>query len=160
VASVPVGGQADGLTVDKDGRHVYVAGSTGVKTVDTTTNTVTATVGLRNDPSGVALTPDGATAVVITASDHRAVGIDLSTGQPTWTVPVGERPDSLVITPDGQQALIASDVGGVTIINLTTHQAGNLPVGDSAQDITLSPDGAFGFAVTQAGIVRFDREPA
>jgi DNA-binding beta-propeller fold protein YncE len=92
VATVPIGGTASGLAISKDGAHVYLAGSSGVKTVDTATHTVLATIGLRNNPSAVALTPDDNTAVVITSSDNRLVGIDLITGQPTWTVPSGNDP--------------------------------------------------------------------
>jgi YVTN family beta-propeller protein len=158
VASVPLGGQAKGLAVSKDGRQVFVAGSTGLKIVDTAAHTVAATVGLRNDASGIALTPDGKTAVAITSSNNSAVGIDLGSGAIQWTVPVGERPDSLVVTPDGQQALVASDSGGVTVIDLTTRKTSDLPVGNSAQDITLSPNGTFGFVVTFSNIVRFERE--
>ena len=158
VASVPLGGQAKGIAVGKDGRQVFVAGSTGLKVVDTASHTVVATVGLRNDASGIALTPDGKTAVAITSSNNSAVGIDLASGAIQWTVPVGERPDSLVVTPDGQQALVASDGGGVTVIDLGTRKTSDLPVGNSAQDITLSPNGSFGFVVTFSNVVRFERE--
>jgi YVTN family beta-propeller protein len=89
VATVPIGGTASGLAISNDGAHVYLAGSSGVKTVDTATHTVLATIGLPNNPSAVALTPDDKTAVVITSSDDRLVGIDLATGQPIWTVPIG-----------------------------------------------------------------------
>jgi len=159
VASVPLGGVAEGITVGKDGRQVYVAGSAGLKTIDTASNTVVRTVGIRNNASSIALTPDGKTAVVITSGNSSVVGIDLVAGQANWTVPVGKRPDSLVVTPDGQQALVASNEGGVTVIGLATRKAGSLPVGDSAEDITLSPNGDFGFVATLSDVVRFDREP-
>jgi serine/threonine-protein kinase len=159
VASVPLGAVAEGITVGKDGKQVFVAGSTGLKTIDTATNTVTRTVGIRNNASSIALTPDGKTAVVITSGNNSVVGIDLAAGQANWTVPVGKRPDSLVVTPDGQQALVASNEGGVTVIDLATRKAGSLPVGDSAEDITLSPNGDFGFVATLSDVVRFDREP-
>jgi serine/threonine protein kinase len=159
VASVPLGAVAEGITVGKDGKQVFVAGSTGLKTIDTATNTVTRTVGIRNNASSIALSPDGKTAVVITSGNDSVVGIDLAAGQVNWTVPVGKRPDSLVVTPDGQHALVASNEGGVTVIDLATHKASNLPVGDSAEDITLSPNGDFGFVATLSDVVRFDREP-
>jgi serine/threonine-protein kinase len=160
LASVPLGTQAEGITVGKDGRQVFVAGSTGLKTIDTASNTVIGTVGIRNSASSVALSPDGKAAVVITSGNDSVVGIDLAAGQVKWTIPVGKRPDSLVVTPDGQQALVASNGGGVTVIDLATQKVSNLPVGDSAQDITLSPDGNFGFVATLSEVVRFDREPA
>ena len=159
VASVPLGAVAEGITVGKDGKQVFVAGSTGLKTIDTATNTVTRTVGIRNNASSITLTPDGKTAVVITSGNDSVVGIDMAAGQVSWSVPVGKRPDSLVVTPDGQHALVASNEGGVTVIDLATRKAGNLPVGDSAEDITLSPNGDFGFVATLSDVVRFDREP-
>ncbi len=159
VASVPLGAVAEGITVGKDGKQVFVAGSTGLKTIDTATNTVTRTVGIRNNASSIALTPDGKTAVVITSGNDSVVGIDMAAGQVSWSVPVGKRPDSLVVTPDGQHALVASNEGGVTVIDLATRKPSNLPVGDSAEDITLSPNGDFGFVATLSDVVRFDREP-
>ena len=159
VASVPLGAEAEGITVGKDGRQVFVAGSTGLKTIDTASNTVVGTVGIRNNASSLALSPDGKAAVVITSGNDSVVGIDLAAGQVKWGVAVGKRPDSLVVTPDGQQALVASNGGGVTVIDLATQKVSNLPVGDSAQDITLSPDGNFGFVATLSDVVRFDREP-
>jgi len=120
---------------------------------------VTRTVGIRNNASSIALTPDGKTAVVITSGNDSVVGIDMAAGQVSWSVPVGKRPDSLVVTPDGQHALVASNEGGVTVIDLATRKPSNLPVGDSAEDITLSPNGDFGFVATLSDIVRFDREP-
>ena len=158
VASVPLGANAEGITVGKDGRQVFVAGSTGLKTIDTASNTVVGTVGIRNNASGIALSPDGKAAVVITSGNDSVVGIDLTAGQVKWTIPVGKRPDSVVVTPDGQQALVASNGGGVTVIDLATQKVSNLPVGDSAQDITLSPNGNFGFVATLSEVVRFDRE--
>ncbi len=160
VASVPLGAEAEGITVGKDGRQVFLAGSTGLKTIDTASNTVIGTVGIRNNASSIALSPDGKAAVVITSGNDSVVGIDLAAGQVKWTVAVGKRPDSLVVTPDGQQALVASNGGGVTVIDLATRKVSNLPVGDSAQDITLSPNGSFGFVATLSDVVRFDREPA
>jgi serine/threonine-protein kinase len=160
VASVPLGAVAEGITVGKDGKQVFVAGSTGIKTIDTATNAVTRTVGIRNNASSIALSPDGKTAVVITSGNDSVVGIDLVAGQVNWTVPVGKRPDSLVVTPDGQHALVASNEGGVTVIDLATRKPSNLPVGDSAEDITLSPNGDFGFVATLSDVVRFDREQA
>jgi YVTN family beta-propeller protein len=159
LASVPLGAQAAGITVGKDGRQVFVAGSAGLKTIDTASNTVVGTVGIRNNASSLALAPDGKAAVVITSGNDSVVGIDLAAGQVKWTVPVGKRPERLVVTPDGQQALVASNGGGVTVIDLATRKASNLPVGDSADDITLSPDGNFGFVATISEVVRFDREP-
>jgi serine/threonine protein kinase, bacterial len=158
VASVPLGTQAGGISVGKDGRQVFVAGSTGLKTIDTASNKVVGSVGIRNNASGVGLSPDGKTAVVVTSGNDSVVGIDLAAGQVRWTVPVGKRPDSLVVTPDGQQALVASNGEGVTVIDLATQKASKLPVGDSAQDITLSPNGDFGFVATISDVVRFDRE--
>jgi YVTN family beta-propeller protein len=57
------------VAVSPDGRHAYIAdrGSGSVSVVETGGNTVTATVPVGTDPTGVAVSPDGRHAYITNA---------------------------------------------------------------------------------------------
>ncbi len=66
--------RAEDVAITPDGRHAYIAGTSGVSVVDTASNTVTATItiprGSNRDvsiPQGVAVTPDGQRAYITTS---------------------------------------------------------------------------------------------
>jgi YVTN family beta-propeller protein len=74
--------QPYGVAITPDGRHAYVTntatpGST-VSVIDTTSNTVTATIDLGQEPYGVAITPDGRHAYVTNHAAPAAHGSTIS----------------------------------------------------------------------------------
>ena len=95
---MPVGNYPCGVAVTPDGKKVYVANNEDNTTsvIDTTTNTVTATVPVGTYPSGVAVGPDGTKVYVassaymenLTYSSTVSV-IDTATNTVTATVNVG-----------------------------------------------------------------------
>src|SRR5207302_10648099 len=76
--------------------------------VDTSTNTVVATVPVGTVPIGVAVTPDGSGVYVANSGDGTVSVIDTSTNTVVATVPVGVVPIGVAVTPDGSGVYVAN----------------------------------------------------
>ena len=135
----------------------YVTNLSGtVSVIDTTTNTVVATIPVGIFPSGVAITPDGTRAYVVnqflTNQGNNTVSvIDTMTNTIVATISVGLGPSQIAITPDGtrayvpdQQDLIISVIDTATNTVVTT-----IPVSGAA-GIAITPDGTQAY-VTSPG---------
>src|SRR5262249_49797404 len=79
-----------------------------VSVLDTTTNTVVATVPVGTFPIAVAITPDGTHAYVANFDGTVSV-IDTTTNTVVATVPVGTFPEGVAITPDGTHAYVTNN---------------------------------------------------
>jgi YVTN family beta-propeller protein len=142
--------------------------------IDTTTNTVTATIELGQvEADHVVFSPDGSRAYVTTTND----GVDFATAQPngqngaaivvidtatntvTDTIPVNQEPldkrglYGLAVSPDGATLYVANGVfigqagdGFLSVIDLATGSVtANIPVGIYPVGVTLSPDGSVAY---------------
>ncbi len=79
-----------------------------VSVIDTTTNSLIATIPVGVAPEGVAITPDGARAYVTTAGISVVTVISTATNTVIATIPVGMLPVGIAITPDGTRAYVAT----------------------------------------------------
>jgi DNA-binding beta-propeller fold protein YncE len=70
-----------------------------------------ARVELPEDAWGVAVTPDGATAIVTSAWTHRVSAVDLATSKIRWSTNVRREPRAVVVRPDGRAAYVTHLVG-------------------------------------------------
>jgi YVTN family beta-propeller protein len=77
-------------------------GSNTVSVIDTATNTVVATIPLRVQPLGVAITPDGTRAYVTDGDSNTVSVIDTATNAVIATISVGLDPVGIAITPAPQ----------------------------------------------------------
>ena len=122
--------------------YISNSASNTVSVIDTTDNTVKATVNVENNPWGVAATLDGKVYVANDQS-HTVSVIDVATNTVTATVPVGN-------TPFG----VAANLNG-TKIYVTNQGSNNVSVIDTATDtVTASVDVESipaGIAVNPAG---------
>jgi YVTN family beta-propeller protein len=73
--------------------------SNSVSVIDTTSNTVVATVGVGANPAELAITPDGTRAYVANESSSSVSVIDTASSTVVATVPVGVTPFGVAITP-------------------------------------------------------------
>ena len=85
-----------GIAVTPDGSRVYVSdyGSGKVSVINTTDNTVAATVTVGTNPYGVAVTPDGSKVYVANAGSNSVSVISTATNAVTATVTVGNNPQA------------------------------------------------------------------
>src|SRR5438876_12395638 len=91
-------------------QFTYVANgdSNSVSVIDTSSNTVVATVAVGSIPFGVAITPDGTRAYVTNRGSASVSVIDTSSNTVgAAAAGVGE-PDGVAITPDGTRAYVTN----------------------------------------------------
>ncbi len=124
--------------------YVPVPASNTVSVIDASTNTVTATIPVGNNPSGVVVSPDGARAYVSNGDDTLSV-IDTGANTVAATIPCSCFPGFAAITPDGKslylptvfssEVLVISTASNSVVGTITTP--GNLPFAAVA-----TPDGS------------------
>jgi YVTN family beta-propeller protein len=110
MTTIPVSAP-DGLIITPDGKKVFVSSTdTGtVKVIDTTTDTIAASIDVGAKPAGIAITPDGHLVIAAVGGADEAVIIDASTNAVLRHVPVGQAHSSC-ITSDSHYAYVGSQV--------------------------------------------------
>jgi len=88
-------GPAEAATASSTG--LSVSGSKTVSVIDVATGTVSNTIGIGNNPGGVAITPDGTKAYVTNYGGNTVSVIDVATGTITKTISVGASPKGVAI---------------------------------------------------------------
>jgi YVTN family beta-propeller protein/parallel beta-helix repeat protein len=134
------------VAITPNGAFAYVTNqlSNNVSVIDTSANTVVATVAVGSLPRGVAITPNGAFAYVTNRTSNNVSVIDTSANTVVATVAVGSNPFGVAITPNGAFAYVTNNSlsGNVSVIDTSTNTVvatvgvGNVPVGVA---ITPSP---------------------
>jgi len=127
------------------GKRAYVANTTDgtVSVIDTTTNTVLATVTVGLGPSDIAITPDGTVALVTNENADTLSRLDTASNTVTGTLAVGDGPLDLAITPDGTTAYVTNvNAGTVSVINLATFSViATIAVVSRPDVLAITPDG-------------------
>ena len=98
--------------------------------IDTSGNTVSATIGVGGEPFGVAVTPDGSTVYVTNANDDTVSVIDTATNTVTKTIPGLGVPIGVAVTPDGSAVYVANSSGSntVSVIDTATKTVTGSPI--------------------------------
>ncbi len=124
--------------------YAYTAnfGSDSVSVIDTSNNTVVATVGVGSQPYGIAVTPDGTRAYVANCGGDVWV-INTSSNTVAAKVVVGGCPYGVAITPDGTRAYVTRDNGSsVWAIDTASNTVlAKVDVVATPGGLAISPDG-------------------
>jgi uncharacterized protein (TIGR03437 family) len=124
--------------------YAYVAnfGSDNVSVIDTSSNTVVATVMVGSQPQGIAITPDGAFAYVANCGGDVYV-IDTSTNKVATKFLAGKCATGVAITPDGTRAYVTlTNANSVAVVDTSSNTVTTkIPVGDAPSGIAITPDG-------------------
>lgn len=136
--------------------YVVNLADNNVSVIDTSTNTVVATIPVDPSPTiprFIAITPDGRFAYVTNYANILSV-IDTSINALVDTIilPVGNFSEDIRITPNGNFAYFAnSGLDNVSVLNTATNTiVANVPVGNSPYGIAITPNGSFVY-VTNTG---------
>jgi uncharacterized protein (TIGR03437 family) len=153
MTKIPVGPAPSGIAITPDGTHVYVPSvgmsSSSVSVIDTSSNSVAATVTLGDVGSvGIAITPDGTRAYVANALGSVSV-IDTASNTVADTITVANVADSpvgIAITPDGTRAYVVTygfgGMGPTVAIDTSTNTiSAMVSVGTGPTGVGISPDG-------------------
>ena|SRR5438132_2685827 len=93
-----------------------------VSVIDTSDNTVVATVGVGSLPFGVAVKPDGTRAYVTNNGSSSVSVIDTSTNTVVATVGVGSAPSEVAVKPDGTRAYVTnSSSNNISVIDTSNN---------------------------------------
>ena len=129
--------------------RAYVAnfGSNNVSVIDTSANTVIATVMVGNQPQGIAITPNGAFAYVANCGGDVWV-IDTATNKVATKFLVGGCPTAVAFTPDGTRAYVTkANANEVAVIETSSNKVtATIPVQQAPGGIAITPDGAHAYA--------------
>ena len=134
----------------------YVTNLAGtVSVIDTTTNTVVATIPVGIFPSGVAITPNG-TRVYVTNIFNSISVVNAATNTVVETIPSGQFPTGIAITPDGTRAYVVNQLvtnqgnNTVSVIDTMTNTVvATIFVGLGASEIAITPDGTRAYVPDQ-----------
>jgi uncharacterized protein (TIGR03437 family) len=124
-------------------------GSNNLSVIDTSSNTLVATVPLGTQPNSVALMPDGSRAYVTNGGGDVWV-LSTSTNAVLAKVVVGGYPTGIAITPDGTRAYVTkANANAVAVIDtssntvIATMNAGTAPGG-----VAITPDGKHAYVAS------------
>jgi len=135
------------IAADASGKTLYVAASTAgrVLVVDAKTGSVTATIPLPQNPSGLALSADGKHLYATgDAPNGQLFAIDLSTKQVLYSIAAGHTPGSPTLGPRPDVLFVCERFADkIAMIDLAQHQiAAEIPVKRQPVACRLTPDGA------------------
>jgi YVTN family beta-propeller protein len=122
--------------------------SNDVSVINTTSNTVTATIPVGLEPWGVAVSPDGSKVYITNENSNFVPGtvsvIDTATNMVTATIPVGQAPEGIAVTPDGRKVYVANiSSNTVSVIDTATNTVtAAIPVSNFPIGVAASPDGS------------------
>ncbi|HKE55363.1 MAG TPA: hypothetical protein VKB46_01635 [Pyrinomonadaceae bacterium] len=140
--------------------YVYAAKPTNtVVVVGTSTNTEIATIQVNEEPSGIAVTPDGTFVYLVNNLSQTISVIDTETNTLATTIPVGRPILAIAMNPKGRFAYVTMgsspgeplrsfigvvDTSSNTVV--TTIPYGGVDSG--AEDLAVTPDGRFVYVPT------------
>jgi len=115
-----------------------------VSVINTTTDSVVATIPVGKAPFAVSVSPDGTRAYVCNWNSNNVSVINTATNAVITSIAVGDQPFGIVVSPNGTRAYVADNVSNsVSVINTTTNVViSTITVGPAPYGICISPDGS------------------
>ncbi|HKA53822.1 MAG TPA: YncE family protein [Candidatus Binatia bacterium] len=129
-----------------------------VSVINTATNTVEGQpIPVGQDPRGIVISPDGATAYVTNSADDTVSVINTATNSVTATITLRQakelkRPQGIAIAPDGTKVYVVNGFdSSVAVIDTSTKKVlTNIEVGKAPQEIALTADGTRAYVTSFA----------
>jgi len=93
-----------------------------VGVTDTRNRTITRYIQVGSLPTGIAFSPDGATAYTANQGDNTVTIVDVATGQQTGSVSIAASPFSVQVSPDGDQIFVGNNDNTLSVVDAATRQ--------------------------------------
>lgn len=153
--TITVGPAPRAVAISPDGSLVYVAnthyqnvsgtttpGENTVSVINTTTNTVVATISAGQNPSALAFSPNGTLAYI--GGENRVSVVNTTTSAVVATIPVTSAVAGVTFSPDGSLAYIAGS-HRVAVVNTATNTIIQTIQIDAPKvgGVAISPDGNY-----------------
>ncbi len=145
VKTLDVGIRINAMAADPTGNYVYLAGSDGVKIIDTQTDAVRF-VGMGASPYAIAASPDGSGYYVLYGTYLNLVKI--GSGDVVQRIDIGRNKNVMALSPDGTKACLASDyyqLVGIYDIPSGSSASPEIDFG-ATTGVAYAPDGSYVYA--------------
>lgn len=155
---------AGSIAFSPDGTTVYAAvggypGSGATNTageldvIDSATNTITAQIPVGDDPTGVAVSPDGATIYVADFGSAAVSVVSAASDTVIDTIPVDNEPQALSVSPLGTLLYVTEfSTNSVTVIDTIDNAVeATIPVDFSPSAVTFSADSSTAYVANSMG---------
>ena len=152
-ALINTGGDARGVAATPDGKEVYVANNGGsfssfnflgwVSVIDTSSNTVTATIADPREPAQVVVSPNNQSVYVMNGDPSGVSVIDTDPSSPsfdevTTTIPLAYSPSGIAITTNGEYVYVSNGPVVTEISTSSNTVINTIPVVLATENGTLS----------------------
>lgn len=170
VAVTPLNFVPTSMAVSPDGGRIYFGSST-VKVVDTSTNTVTGSISTGDLVGALGISPDGSRLYAFNINNGTVSVVDTGSSAVTATIAIGEswRP-SIAVSPDNRYAYVTystplGEAGGyrnpgyVAVIDTATNTVVSRIAAtlNTPEEMVISPDGRHLYV--QCDLIEVDRGP-
>ena len=113
MATIPLGGNSEGVTVSPDGSRAYVAiAQGGIAIIDTASNTLVDTITGSPGPTRIVVTPDGTRAYVTNHSRNTVSVVDLTDKSFVDEITGFNGPLDIAVGRDGSRVYVTNTVNG------------------------------------------------
>jgi YVTN family beta-propeller protein len=123
--------------------YVTNSGSHTVSVIATANHAVIATIPVKLDPRGVAITPNGTKVYVANWHGNTVSVIATDNYEVIATISVGISPNGVAITPDGTKAYVVNSHSGTVSVIVTDNYEviATIPVETSPREVAITPNG-------------------
>ncbi|MGH3822767.1 MAG: YncE family protein [Pseudonocardiaceae bacterium] len=141
--TVIVGGDPQGVAVDLDGKHAYVAShaDNALRVIDTANQRVVGSIRVGANPLGVTVDPDSRHAFVTNYAENSVSVVDTANGKLIKNVPVGRNPASVAVFPRDHFAFVTNFYSNtVSVIDTRILKVVDVvPVGVGPDGVAIDP---------------------
>ncbi|MHC4398688.1 MAG: M56 family metallopeptidase [Planctomycetota bacterium] len=148
------------VAASRDGKTLYVALADAgeIAVVDAAGGKLLRSIEMPAEPTGLALSPDGATLYVTCAAPEGTVAmVDVASGQRRRTIQVGHWPAGPALSPDGKKLYVCNRFdNNVAVVDLEVERVTLVPATREPFAAVVTPDGKSVFVINRLPIDRAD----
>ena len=137
------------------GQNAFIStiGPSNITMLNTTTNALAGFMSVPGQPTGIAITPDGAYIYAACQGANSVAVVSTSSYKVVTTIPVETTPIRLAMKPDGKQVYVVNQASNsVSVIDVASNTVvATILVGSRPTDVAFSPDGSSAYVTNYYG---------